>query len=222
MVAAAAKTLEPLVKKLEKSSLKPKFMEPLDRLVLVLLCEAGMPLAEADKAMKRLMGVFADYNEARVSRWVEIARAFDPAPHSDRAAQRLRDMLHRLFDLRGELTLEFLREMKITEAKKALGELDREVSKDALLVLLFQCVPGMTPPVTPEHLSAARKHEIVGRSATKEQLQKLLSAEDHENAAKILHYLDIEVLESRPAQTPSRASSRSSSRHTTAAKAAKS
>ncbi len=221
MVAAAAKTLEPLVKKLEKSSLKPKFMDPLDRLVLMLLCDCGMPLTEAEKAMKRLLTFFADFNEARVARWVEIARTFDPAPFSDKAAIRLRDMFHRLFDLRGELSLGFMKDLKVTEAKKALGELDRNLPKEGLQVLLFQCVPGMTPPITPELVTAARKHEVIGRNGTKEQLQKLLSTEDHENAAKILHYLDIEVMESKPAETPARASSRISNRHTAAVKTAK-
>lgn len=222
MAATAAKTLEPLAKKLEKSALKPKFMDPLDRLVLMVLCDCGMTAVDAEKAMKRLMTVFNDYNEARVSRWVEIARAFDPVPNSDRAALRLRDMLHRLFDLRGELTLSFMTELKVTEAKKAINELDHDLPKDEVGVLLFQCVPGITPPITPEHVTAARKHEIIGRNGTKEQLQKLLTTEDHENAAKILHYLEMDVLESKPVATPSKTSSRISNRHKAAAKPAKS
>jgi len=221
MAATAAKALEPIVKKLEKSSIKPKFMDPLERLVLMVLCDCGIPVGEAEKAMKRLLTVFSDYNEARVSRWVEIARAFDPMVNSDKAAIRLRDMLHRLFDLRGELSLNFMKDLKISEAKKALTELDHNLPKDELMVLLFLCVPGMTPPITPEIVTAARKHEIISRSGTKEQLQKLLTTEDHESAAKIMHYLDIDALESKPVEAPSKASSRISNRHTAAAKTAK-
>lgn len=211
MAATVAKSLEPLVKKLEKSTLKPKFMSPLDRLALMVLCDCGIGVADAEKALKRLLTLFSDYNEARVSRWVEIARAFDPIPNSDKAALRLRDMLNRLFDLRGDLTLSFMVDMKTAEAKKAINELDHNLPKDELSVLLFQCVPGMTPPITPELVTAARKHEIIGRNGTKDQLQKLLSTEDHENAAKILHYLELEVLENK-APAPTRTSSRSSSR----------
>ena len=193
MPSAPAKGLEAIAKKLEKGASVPGFQTPLEWLIFIIIFESGNAPQDIEKAMKRVLGYFVDWNEARVSRWVEIARAFDPLPFADAAAIRTRDMLHRLFDLRGELSLDFFADMKITEARKAIGEIEPKLCKDWQVAVLFHCMPEMTPPVTPELLAVARELEVVGRSGSKEQLQKLLTSEnEHGAAARIFYMLQLQ------------------------------
>lgn len=211
MPAATQKPLELQLKKLEKASIKPKFLEPLDRIIFAILTDCGTMPVDAEKAIRRVQTAFIDWNEVRVSRWVEIARAFDPIPSADAAAIRTRDMLNRLFDLRGELTTDFFITLKLNEARKALVEIDPDFPKDQIQTILFQCMPGMTPPVTPEILQAAKKYEVVSKNGTKEQLQKLMT-DDPENGIKVFHYLEMTLLEERLATIGESAKTRASAR----------
>ncbi len=210
MPSASAKSLDSIINKLEKLNIKPKFMAPLDRLVYAVLSENRSPAA-VEKAMASVLKVFFDWNEARVARWVEIARALDPLDDADQAAIRLRNTLNRLFDLRGELSLDFFEDMKVTEARKVIFEVDPDFKRDEVGLMLYQCLPGMTPPITPEIVAEAKKLGVITKNGTKAQLQKLLtSVEDHTEAVKVLHYIEMSMAQQLVEKTSSKKSTRSS------------
>lgn len=194
MPSASAKSLESAIKKLEKDKALPRFMDPLSRLVFAVMSEQRSP-ADVEKAMGSVLKKFFDWNEARVARWVEIARSLDPLSNSDGAAIRLRNTLNRLFDLRGELSLDFFEDMKISEARKAFLDIDPEFKRDDINLILYQCLPTMTPPVTQEVVDVAKKQGVIAKNGSKATLQKLLSSnEDHAEAVQLLHYLEMIVL----------------------------
>lgn len=192
MPGSSTKSPETVLKNFEKSSLRPKAMEPIDRLVFAVLAENRDPIKVED-AIARVKKKFINFNECRVSRWVEIARALDPLENSDQGAMRMRDMLNRLFDMRGSLSLDFLTTVKLSEARRMLKNLDPAMSRDVLSMVIYEFMPTMTVPVTPEGLKVARKHGLISKTGTKAQLQKVLEEAEPQTAAKLLHYIEIEA-----------------------------
>ena len=189
----SGKTPAALLKEYGKSNKLPKVIKGFDRLIFAVVSDQQDPL-EAVKAIERVEDNFIDWNECRVARWVEIARALDPLPNSDKTAMRLRDMLNRLFDLRGELNLDFCAELKVTEARKIISELDLKISKQQINVALFGYHPTMTIPLSAECIELGKKYKLIPESAEKAHLQKKLSSLEHEDIFALLHYFEMDAL----------------------------
>ncbi len=165
--------------------------EPLQLMMFSVLSD-GLDNPElAVAAMARLEKSFIDMNELRVSRLAEIARVLDPMPEADERAMNLRKMLTKLFELAGCLDLSFLIEMKALDARKALNDLDANVSRQALALVMFAYCPGVTIPVSNEGLKAATTKGLLKRGGNKQQLQKLMQTElDEFDCAELLQYLE--------------------------------
>lgn len=208
----------------DKSNLHPKFLPPLDRMIHAVLADAEDGL-EAERGIGRIHEAFINWNDCRVARLPEIARVLDPLPGADKRAIRMRKMLNRLFDARGAMELSFLERMKATEAKRLLIDLDSGIPRDVVALILFEMVPGVTIPLSNEALKIARKHGLVGRSGTKQQLQKALAADaTPTEAARLVHYLELEAhgvgsTTKKASKKPGKSTSKASK--TTAKKAAK-
>lgn len=192
-MASKDKSIPSLLHAYETGTFKPKAMPPLTRLVYGIVVDSASP-PEAQAAIHRMQTSFINWNELRVARWVEIARCLDPLPDADACAIRLRNMLGRLFELRGAMDLDFLAEMKVTDARKALLDLDGNLPREEINLILFEMVPGMTIPLSMEGLQVARKLGIVGRTGNKNQVQKRLQEEcPPPEAARMVHYIEAEA-----------------------------
>lgn len=192
------KSIQSILRAYETGAIVPKAMEPMDRLIFGILTDYATP-SEAEQAMDRLRGRFINWNELRVARWIEIARGLDPIPDADACAIRLRNMLGRLFELRGAMTLDFLPETKVTDARKLLVDLDSNLPRHELNLILYEMIPGMTIPLSQEGLKVARKHGLVGRTGNKNQLQKRFETEcEGAEAARLLHYIEVEAHVEQP------------------------
>ncbi len=197
MPASSAKSPVAILNSFKKGSLSPKPMSAFLRLVFAIASEGNDPVA----AMRGIEGIeanFIDWNECRVARWVEIARAMDPLPNADKIAMRIKDMLNRLFDRKGMLTLDFCIELKLTEAKKLLNELDLMLPKQEVGMILYYYHPTMTLPVTPEGLEVAKKYGLIAKSGDKSHLQKVFAKLEHQEALELLHYLELEAVTGNP------------------------
>jgi len=165
--------------------------EPLPLMLFSVLCDGLDNPDLAVAAMDRLNKAFIDLNELRVARLAEIARVLDPMPESDQRAMNLRQLLTKLFELAGNLDLGFLIEMKALDARKAMNDLDSNVSRQAVAMVMFAYCPGVTIPVTPEGLKAAQGKGLVKRGGNKQQLQKLMQTElGPLECAELLQYLE--------------------------------
>ena len=193
MPASSAKSPVNILSDFNKGSLYPKPMSAFTRMVYAIVSDNNTP-EEAMKSIERIMRVFIDWNECRVARWVEIARAMDPLSGSDKLAMRLKDMLNRLFDRKGVLSLDFCADMKVTEARKILNELDLKLSKQDVNTILYYYHPSMMVPVTSEGLEVAKKYKLIAKSAEKSQLQKVFAKLEHQQAVELLHYLELEAI----------------------------
>ncbi len=193
MAASSAKSPVSILSDFNKGKLYPKPMSAFIRLIYAILSEDNTPEA-AMKSIEGIQKVFIDWNECRVARWVEIARAMDPMSNADKLAMRLKDLLNRLFDRKGMLTLDFCVDMKVTEARKLLNELDLNLNKQDVSIILFYYHPTMTVPVTPEGLEVAKKYGLIPKSGDKSHLQKVFAKMEHHQAVELLHYLELEAV----------------------------
>jgi endonuclease III len=151
------------------------------------------------EALKRVRAEFVDWNEARVARRSELAALLDPLSSADELAARMQAFLNQLFDVCGGINLGFLETVKPSEAKRHVLELDAEISRDVVALVLFQLCPGTTMPLGAEALKLARKLGLVGRSGTRQQLQKRLQEElSPAEAAELLQYLELETAPPAP------------------------
>lgn len=178
--------------KLRQTHKAQPFVPPLDRLVIALLLD-GHDHVQASSAWRRLREHFIDWNEARVARKAELARLLVPLADSEEVADRLRKLLEKLFDQCGMLDLGFLAEHKPGDSRRALLDLDANLPRDELSLILFECCPGVTMPLSTEAFDAARRLGLVGKSGTKAQLQKLAQNElSPTEAAELVYYLEQE------------------------------
>ncbi len=203
MPASSAKSPVNVLNDFNKKKIYPKPMPAFIRLIYAIVSEDHDPVTSV-KSIEKVMKAFIDWNECRVARWVEIARAMDPMPGSDKVAMRIKDMLNRLFDKKGILSLDFCTEMKVTEARKFINELDLNLSKHEVGFILFHYHPSMTVPVTAEGLDVAKKYGLIPKSGDKPHLQKLFSKMEHQEAVDLLHYLELEAIigdDSKPASS---------------------
>jgi hypothetical protein len=157
------------------------------------LCDGeGVTDEDARAAMRRVGENFVDWNEVRVARVTELARRLDPLPDADARARRLSRMLNALFEMRGGLVFDFLRDMKPTEGRKTVAEMDAELPRDTVSLLLFSTCPGTTIPLSNEALALARKEGLVSRTGNKQHLQKRLLADlEQEEAGVFVQCLEI-------------------------------
>lgn len=168
----------------------PKGLPPFEFLAYSVLAEGQDPV-EAWQGFERLQGAFVDWNELRVARCAEIARALDPMEEADTLADRLRTALHKLFDNCGAMKVEFLCDLKTMDARRQLSKIAPTLPRNVISIILFQMVPGTTIPVSTEGLAEARKRGIVARNGNKQQLQKVLLSElSSIEAGELLQYLE--------------------------------
>lgn len=202
-MAATENNLRKALAALEKKHKKCPPLAPLAQLAYsVLAGEAGGEAAR--EGLGRLLADFDDLNEVRTARLAELARRLDPLPEADALAKRLREMLGRLFELRGCMDLLFLKEVKPLEARKHLLEIDPEMGRDTLALVLFELCPGTTLPLSPEGFAAARKLGLAARGGSKQQLQKTMQEQlSPEEAAQLVHYLELES-GAKPAPAPAK------------------
>ena len=107
----------------------------LDRLLLLLLAkDSASPRAQA--ALERIRRDFVDWNELRVSPVFEIQRSLEPLEEGDVSpkAERLRNLVARIFEKRNSLSLEWMRTEGEEAAERFLESLE---ALDAYMVHVF-------------------------------------------------------------------------------------
>lgn len=162
-----------LLQRKETGELTPP--RPLDHLALSIIVGHGADWTEGLRALARLRAAFVDWNEARVARVQELARALGDVPGAEALAVRVKERYNAFFDKKGALSFDFLAAGKPSESKRALAQLMPTLNKGAVALLLFEFCPGSPLPLSDEALKQARKDGLVGKSAERNQLVRLLA-----------------------------------------------
>jgi endonuclease-3 len=167
---AWAGTVQPLDRMGASTQWEP--IDPLDELINTILSQNTNDL-NRDRAYHALRAKFPTWEAVRDAPPPQVITAIKSAGLANQKGPRIQQVLHRITAERGELDLNFLRDMPTDEAKAWLTSLDGVGPKTASIVLLFAlgkpAFPvdthihrvtgrlGLIPPKT----SANKAHEIL-------------------------------------------------------------
>lgn len=147
----------------------------LDHLAFALLSTASQDATEALAALAGIRREFVDWNEVRVARIQEIARAMGGFPDAENIALRIREEYNAFFEKKGALNFDFLSSGKPAESRRHLNQVLPRLSKGAVSLLLYEFCPGSTIPLSDEAMKQARRDGFAGKSADRNQIARALA-----------------------------------------------
>jgi endonuclease-3 len=128
-----------------------------------------------DQAFSRLRQRFPTWEQVRDAPVEEVAEAIQIAGLNQHKAPAIQRALGRIFEERGELSLEFLREMSVPEAKAWLTSIKGVGPKTAAIILLFALDMPAFPVDTHIHRVTTRLGLIPAKTS-REKAHGLLEA----------------------------------------------
>jgi endonuclease-3 len=111
-------------------------LPPLDELIDCILSQSTND-TNRDRAFAGLKAAFPDWESVMVAPTEAVINAIKPAGLANQKAPRIQGVLRRIFDERGELSIDFISELSVDEAKAWLTSLDGVGPKTAAIVLCF-------------------------------------------------------------------------------------
>ncbi|MHC4886130.1 MAG: hypothetical protein ACYTGH_13715 [Planctomycetota bacterium] len=169
-----AKTLELLKKAHKKAAENPP--NSVHELLTSALTEEGVNDKEIKRIFKAFQDDYVDLNEVRVARMAEVARLMDPLANADVLAKRVKELLSRIFERTGNMSLDFMEEMKISEARRALAQIE-SVNRALADRILSMEVPAAAQAFSDGAVALAQRWQLIPKSGSRQQLQKIVS--DH-------------------------------------------
>lgn len=132
----------------------------LDELIATILSQNTSD-SNSHAAFEVLRRRFDDWDAVRRAPAARIARAIRRAGLSNQKAPRIKAILQRIYNERGELSLEFLRSLRAPQAVEYLRGLPGVGPKTAACVLLFACRKPVLPVDTHVH-RVSRRLGLIG------------------------------------------------------------
>jgi endonuclease-3 len=150
-------------------------LPPLDQLVGTILSQNTNDV-NSGRAFERLRQRFSRWERVRDADVEELIEAIRPAGLANQKAPRIQKALARITAQRGELSLEFLADLPLEEAREWLLNLDGVGPKTAAIVLLFSLGRPAFPVDTHVH-RVSRRLGLIGERTSAEQAHQLLEAQ---------------------------------------------
>ena len=125
-------------------------LDPLSELVAALLSHRTRN-ADSGHAFRELQARFRSFAEVRDAPVAEVEAAIARVTWPEQKAPRLQAILRRITELRGDLSLDFLGEMAVREARAWLERLPGVGPKTSAAVLLFSRLRRPALPVDSHH-----------------------------------------------------------------------
>jgi endonuclease-3 len=110
--------------------------DPVSQIVNTILSQSTTDI-NRDRAYRRLRERFPTWEAVRQAPGAEVQEAIRPAGLSAQRAPRIQETLDYIVEQRGELSLDFLRQMPVAEAQAWLTRIKGIGPKTAAIVLLF-------------------------------------------------------------------------------------
>lgn len=129
--------------------------EPMHELISTILSHRTTGHNE-DVAYQRMIDRLGSWEAIRDAPVDELADAIAPSNYADQKAPRIKAVLQRIFDERGDANIDFLRDMPLDEALAWLTDLPGVGPKTASLVLLFCFQRPVLPVDTHVHRVSQR------------------------------------------------------------------
>jgi endonuclease III len=129
--------------------------EPMHELISTILSHRTTQRNE-DIAYRRMIDRFGSWEAIRDAPVEELAEAIAPSNYAEQKAPRIKEVLRRILEERGEASLDFLRDMPLDDALAWLESLPGVGPKTASLVLLFCFARPVLPVDTHVHRVSQR------------------------------------------------------------------
>ena len=150
-------------------------LDPLSELVSSLLSHRTRN-ADSGRAFKELRRRFADWAAVRDAPMEEVQNAVSACTWPEQKAPRIQQVLREVTRLRGELSLEFLKELPVGAARAWLEELPGVGPKTSAAVLLFSNLRMPALPVDSHHHRVAVRLGLIPANVAVGPAHDLLEA----------------------------------------------
>jgi endonuclease-3 len=147
-------------------------LDPVSQLVSAILSQNTSDV-NRDRAYDRLRGRFPTWEAVRDADVGEVLEAIRPAGLSKTKAPRIQQALRRITQPDGHLSLDFLREMSVEEAKVWLTGIKGIGPKTAAIILLFSMGRPAFPVDTHVH-RVTKRLALTGPRVSREQAHGIL------------------------------------------------
>ena len=151
-------------------------LDPMSELVSSLLSHRTRN-ADSGRAFKQLRARFADWPSVRDAPKAEVEEAIAPCTWPEQKAPRLQAILRSITEQRGELSLDFLAEMPVIEAREWLEDLPGVGPKTSAAVLLFSTLRRPALPVDSHHHRVAARLGLIPANVSVGPAHALLEAQ---------------------------------------------
>ncbi len=159
-------------------------LPPVDELVCTILSQNTSDIAR-DKGFDQLRARFPTWEAVRDAPPEAVIEAVRPAGLADKKGPRIQEVLRRLTQDNGTITLDFLAEMDVEVAKRWLTAFDGVGPKTAAIVLLFAFNKPAFPVDTHVH-RVTQRLGLIGPKTSREQahvdLEAIIPPEDYYQA----------------------------------------
>jgi len=151
----------------------PEQWPVLDELIATILSQNTSD-SNSGPAFAELRRRFPDWEQVRQAPVGRIAAAIRQAGLANRKAPRIQEILQRIHEERGDLSLEFLHDVPVGEAEQYLASFPGVGPKTAACVLLFACRKPVLPVDTHVH-RLAQRIGLIGSRTDAAQAQRELA-----------------------------------------------
>lgn len=149
-----------------------RYQPPVDQLVNTILSQQTTS-ANRQQAFDRLKERFADWEAVMDAPLEEVREAIRPAGLANQKAPRIQNALRYIMRERGELSLDFLADCTVSEAKEWLTEIKGVGPKTASIILLFTFGLPAFPVDTHVHRVSGRLG-LIGPKVTADKAHDIL------------------------------------------------
>ena len=136
-------------------------LDPLSELVSSLLSHRTKN-ADSHRAFQNLQAAFPDWAAVRDAPTEAVEAALAPCTWPEQKAPRIQEILRRIADERGDLSLDFLEDLPVPEARAWLERLPGVGPKTSAAVLAFSRLRGRALPVDSHHHRVAVRLGLLG------------------------------------------------------------
>lgn len=149
-------------------------LDPVSQLVSTIISQNTSDV-NRDRAYERLRARFPTWEAVRDADVREVRQALRPAGLSQVKAPRIQAALRHVTRSQGRLSLDFLREMSVEEAKEWLSRIQGVGPKTAAIILLFSLGRPAFPVDTHVH-RVSRRLALIGPRVSAEKAHPILEA----------------------------------------------
>lgn len=150
-------------------------LDPLSELVSSLLSHRTRN-SHSGQAFKNLKEKFGNWEAVRDAPTAEVEEAISPCTWPEQKAPRIQQVLRLIEERCGNLSLHFLEEMNVTEARQWLESLPGVGPKTSAAVLSFSTLRGKALPVDSHHFRVAVRLGIIEEKIGEAKANRVLEA----------------------------------------------